>query len=158
MNREDVVFMRRAIEEMRIAALEKKTGGPFGAVIVLDGKILAAAGNRVLKDNDPTAHAEMNAIREAAKVLGRWDLSGATLYTTGECCPMCYAAARWARIDRIVYASSCADYADLYADTDIYEDIRQEPSQRSIKMEQLLRDEAAEVWKEFRDLPEGARY
>ncbi|MFO1418131.1 MAG: nucleoside deaminase [Methylotetracoccus sp.] len=155
---QDKQYMRLAIRLMREAGVVDRTGGPFGAVIVLDGRVLAVAGNRVLQDSDPTAHAEMNAIRQASRVLGTHDLSGAVLYTSCECCPMCYAAAYWARIGKIYYAAAWHDYNDLFDDEAIGRDTGLPYAERLLKPEPLLRDEAREVWAEFRALPDGARY
>ncbi len=155
---EDRAHMRRAIEAMRRAGVVEKTGGPFGAVIALGGEVVAACGNSVLRDNDPTAHAEINAIRQACRRLGTVDLSGATLYTSCECCPMCYAAAYWARLDRIYYAASWRDYDDLFDDAAIHADMRNPYDERRLAPRQLLRDEALAVLREFRALPDGARY
>ena len=94
------------IEGMRQAGVVDKTGGPFGAVVVRDGEVLAVSGNSVLRDNDPSAHAEVNAIRMACKKVGAPNLRGATLFTSCECCPMCYATAYWARIGKIYYAAA----------------------------------------------------
>ena len=135
-----------------------RTGGPFGAVIVKDGQVLAACGNRVLADHDPTAHAEITAIREACRRLGTHDLSGAVLYTSCMCCPMCYAAACWARISKVYYAATCEDYADLFDDSRFYEDLELPLAERALQPEELCRAEAAAVWNEFRALPDGARY
>jgi tRNA(Arg) A34 adenosine deaminase TadA len=156
--RSDERFMRLAIAAMRRAGVTDKTGGPFGAVIVRDGQVLAACGNSVRRDNDPTAHAEINAIRQACATLGTYDLSGAILYTSCECCPMCYAAAYWARIDKIYYAASWRDYDDLFDDAAIHADMGRPPAERLLGPQQLLRDEALAVLKEFRLLPDGARY
>ena len=154
----DEHYMRLAIRQMREACLIEKSGGPFGAVIVRDGEILAAAGNRVITDHDPNAHAEVNAIREACGKLGTHDLSGAVLYSSCECCPMCYAAAYWARIDKIYYAAAWDDYQDLFDDAEISLDVARPHPLRLLAPEQLLRREAREVWREFRALPDGARY
>ena len=89
-------FMAQAIEISRQTALEERSGEPFGAVIVRDGVVIAAEGNSVNGDSDPTAHAEINAIRAAGRALGTWDLSGCVLYASSRCCPMCYGAAHWA--------------------------------------------------------------
>ena len=97
-------FMSRAIE-LAAENAGSVTGGPFGAVIVKDGEIVAAQSNKVTVDIDPTAHAEVNAIREACKVLGTFDLSGCILYSSCEPCPMCLSAAYWAHIDKIYYAA-----------------------------------------------------
>ena len=149
--------MRLAIQTMRKAGVIERTGGPFGAVIVLNGVIVATAGNRVLSDHDPTAHAEISAIRAACRRLGTHDLSGAVLYSSCECCPMCYSAAYWARISRVFYAAAWADYADLFDDATLDLDIRKPNPERALNPRQLLRDEALAVWAEFRLLPDGAR-
>jgi tRNA(Arg) A34 adenosine deaminase TadA len=106
---QDGAFMRLAIQTMRTAGVIERTGGPFGAVIVMNQKVLATAGNRVLSDHDPTAHAEISAIRAVCQRLGTHDLSGAVLYASCECCPMCYSAAHWARISRVFYAAAWTD-------------------------------------------------
>ena len=93
--------MRHAIKVMRDAGVVNKSGGPFGAVIVKHGKVIAAAGNTVIRDNDPSAHAEVNAIRQACRAIKNWDLSGCVMYSSCECCPMCYSAAYWANIRSI---------------------------------------------------------
>merc|ERR1712094_17820 len=130
-----------------------KTGGPFGAVIVdKNGKVLAATGNSVVKDNDPSAHAEVNAIRMACKKIGSHDLSGCTLYTSCECCPMCYSTTYWANIRRVFYAASWSDYDDIFSDRAIQEDIKKVYAKREIKLTQILHSEAAKVWQEFRKM------
>lgn len=154
----NIDYMREAIRHMRQAGVVDKSGGPFGAVIVLNGTIVATAGNSVVKDHDPTAHAEINAIREACRRLGTVDLSGAILYTSCECCPMCYSAAYWARISKIYYAASWKDYDDLFDDLHIQLDIAKPYPERRLAPEQVLQKEAQEVWKEFRLVPDGARY
>ncbi len=150
--------MRLAIQIMRTAGMVERTGGPFGAVIVMNQKVLATAGNRVLSDHDPTAHAEISAIRAACRRLGTHDLSGAVLYASCECCPMCYSAAYWARISRVFYAAAWTDYADLFDDAALDLDIRKPNPERALNPRPLLRDEALAVWAEFRQLPDGARY
>lgn len=155
---EDRKFMLKAIELMRRAGVIEKTGGPFGCVITLNSEIIATAGNRVIADNDPTAHAEVTAIREACKKQGTHDLSGAVLYTSCMCCPMCYAASFWARISKIYYAAGCDDYADIFDDSAIYRDMKLAFHSRQLKPEQLCRKEALAVWGEFRAMPDGARY
>lgn len=104
-------IMQIAYDEALIG-MDNNDGGPFGAVIVHKGKVVAAAHNEVLKTNDPTAHAEINAIRKASQVLGRFDLSDCTLYTTCYPCPMCMGAIFWARIATVYYASSMDDAAE----------------------------------------------
>ncbi len=93
--------------------MEMGAGGPFGAMIVQGGKIVAAAHNTVLRTNDPTSHAEVNAIRKASEKLGRFDLSGCTIYSTTEPCPMCFSAIHWARIDKVVYSTTIQDVKKL---------------------------------------------
>lgn len=159
MNKQDEEFMRRAIALSRRASIEE-TGGVFGAVIVKEGKIIGEGYNQVIKHNDPTWHAEIQAIREACKKAGTPHLEGAILYTSAECCPMCLAAAYWAHIKTIYYGATTGDalkYGD-FADIDILDEIREEPRDRRIKFTELLRPEAVEVWKEFSMMPGRARY
>ena len=146
-------FMRRAIQ----LSLEsvKQGGGPFGAVIVKEGKIIAEAANRVTLDNDPTAHAEVNAIRQAARSLGRFDLSGCDIYTSCEPCPMCLGAIYWAHLDHIYYGCNRRDAADAgFDDEFIYQELSLAPAERQKMMEVLLPDEslaAFRMWKEKKD-------
>jgi tRNA(Arg) A34 adenosine deaminase TadA len=159
-NKNDEQFMRRAIELSRRASIQEKTGGVFGAVVVKDGKVIAEGYNQVLKYNDPTWHAEMQAIREACKKLGTPHLEGCDLYTSAECCPMCLATAYWAHIRHIYYGATTGDalkYGD-FADIDILDEIRKDPSKRRVKFTEMMRPEAVEVWKEFSQLPDRARY
>jgi guanine deaminase len=154
----DREFMRMAIDKMRQAGVVDKTGGPFGAVVVLNGKIISVAGNSVMKDYDPSAHAEVNAIREACRKLGTVDLSGAVLYSSCEPCPMCYSTAYWARIGKVFYAASYSDYADIFDDAKLSKDICKPHNDRHLAPQQILQPEAQKVWQEFRKLPDGARY
>lgn len=145
--------MREAI------ALSKKSveqgGGPFGAVIVRNGKIIARASNSVTLLNDPTAHAEVNAIRSACELLGTFDLAGAEIYTSCEPCPMCLGAIYWAGLDRIYYANTKRDAAAAgFDDSFIYDEIALPPSQRKVPAVELLRGEALEglrMWNEKED-------
>ena len=122
-------------------------GGPFGAVIVRDGQIVAEGVNTVTTTNDPTAHAEVNAIRNAARALGSFTLTGCQLYTSCEPCPMCLAAAHWARIDAVFYAASAADAARAgFDDALLYEEFRKPQSLRALPETQLLREKA---WASF---------
>lgn len=155
---QDREYMRQAIRLMRQAGVVDKTGGPFGAVIVKDGQVLAATGNSVLKDKDPSAHAEVNAIREACRKIGSHDLSGAVLYSSCELCPMCYATAYWARIGKVFYAASWVDYDDLFDDLAESKDMAKPYPKRKLAPQQILRDEGQKVWAEFRKMPDGARY
>lgn len=123
MDNQAIYYMREAISEA-VEGITNEDGGPFGAVIVKDGKIVGRGHNRVLKNNDPTCHGEMEAIRDACKNLGTYDLSGCTLYTTAECCPMCLAGSMWANIENIVYGCTVADTDNLgFRDGNFYERI-----------------------------------
>ncbi|AEI03165.1 CMP/dCMP deaminase, zinc-binding protein [Afipia carboxidovorans OM5] len=155
---QDRKHMALAIQTMRQAGIVDKTGGPFGAVVVRDGEVLAASGNSVLRDNDPSAHAEVNAIRIACKKIGAPNLRGATLFTSCECCPMCYATAYWARIDKIYYAAAWTDYADLFDDSNISIDMKKPYAQRTLHPQQMMQAEAQKVWLEFRKMPDRAKY
>jgi len=104
-------FMREAIKDAFVG-IEDKEGGPFGAVIVKDGKIIAKAHNTVLYSRDPTAHAEVNAIREASKKLG-YDMTGCKIYSTTEPCPMCFSAIHWARIGKIIFGTKIEDVKEI---------------------------------------------
>jgi guanine deaminase len=153
-------FMARAIELSKRASLIEKSGGVFGAVIVKDGKIISEGYNQVVKHNDPTWHAEIHAIREASKKLGKFHLNGCILYTSAECCPMCLSAAYWAHLDHIFYGATVEDslkYGD-FQDVDILEELRKDPKDRKIKFTEKMRPEAVEIWKEFAQTPDRARY
>ena len=133
-------------------------GGPFGSVIVKDGEIVAGSSNSVTIDNDPTAHAEVNTIREACRRLGTFDLSGCTIYTSCEPCPMCLGAIYWARIGRIFYGSTRKDARDIqFADDFIYEELERPMDSRTVPIIPLLRDEALttfRLWSEKADKTE----
>lgn len=153
-------FMHKAIELSRRASIIEKTGGVFGAVVVKDGEIIGEGYNQVIKNNDPTWHAEMHAIREACKKLGTPHLTGCVLYSSAECCPMCLATAYWAHIDKIYYGATTGDalkYGD-FQDIDILDEIRKDPKDRRIKFTELLRPDAVKVWQEFAKMPDRARY
>ena len=157
---EDEAFMRRAIALGEQAALVDCTGGPFGCVIVKEGRIIAEGTNHVVSENDPTWHGEMEAIRSAAKTLGTFDLSGCTLYTTGEPCPMCAGAIFWARIDRVVYASTIGDALRYgqFDDQPIYEDLAKPIAERLVPAAQCLREEMLELWRRYEAKPDRVRY
>ncbi len=153
-------FMKKAIDLSERASIKEKTGGVFGAVVVKDGKIIGEGYNQVIKYNDPTWHAEMQAIREACKKLGTPHLEGCILYTSAECCPMCLCAAYWAHIDHIFYGARVEDslkYGD-FKDIDFLEEIRKDPKDRKIKFTEMMRPEAVEIWKRFSEMPDRARY
>jgi tRNA(Arg) A34 adenosine deaminase TadA len=139
-------LMRRAIE-LSINSV-KEGGGPFGAVIARDGEIVAEGNNRVTINNDPTAHAEVNAIRNACAKLGVYDLEGCEIYTSCEPCPMCLGAIYWAHLDKIYYANDRKDAAKIGFDDDfIYKEIALSPYRRQKPSEILLRDEAIKAFK-----------
>ena len=141
-------FMQRAIE-LSIESVNKG-GGPFGSVIVKEDKIVAEGSNKVTLINDPTAHGEVVAIRQACKILNNFNLSGCELYSTCEPCPMCLSAIYWARIDKIYYANTREDAKNIdFDDSFIYLEIPKKIGDRKIKMTQMLRDEALkafEIW------------
>jgi tRNA(Arg) A34 adenosine deaminase TadA len=151
-------YMKLAIDQMRRSGLIEKSGGPFGAVVVREGRVLAVAGNSTLRDRDPTAHAEINAIRMACRHLDTHDLTGCVLYSTCECCPMCYSAAYWARIAKIYFAVPWQVYSDLFDDLAINQDLSLPDGQRLLAPEHLPDSDALAVWEEFRALSDGARY
>ncbi len=146
-------LMRRAI------ALSEESvangGGPFGAVIAKDGEIVAEASNQVAINSDPTAHAEVSAIREACRLLGRFDLSGCSIYTSCEPCPMCLGAIYWARLDKIYYANDRKDAARIgFDDEFIYEELALGMDERSKPSAVLLREEAKKafgLWEQKED-------
>lgn len=143
------------IEAIRLAneCFETGKGGPFGAVVVKNGEIVGRGRNMVTVDNDPTAHAEVLAIRDACRNLGTFQLDGCELYASSEPCPMCFGAIYWARPDRIYYGAPCEVAAEVgFDDTFIYEEIGKPISQYSIPTEQHDADIAAETferWKVF---------
>lgn len=127
--------------------MQANAGGPFGAVIVRDDKLVAEGWNQVTSTADPTAHAEVVAIRHACKALNNFSLAGCVLYTSCEPCPMCLAAAYWARVDRIVFAAGRADAAAIgFDDAFIYDQLPLPVEQRSLPMQQALRDDAVRVF------------
>ncbi len=143
-------FMRKAIAFAR-DGMHKNDGGPFGAIIVRDGVIIATGNNKVTSTNDPTAHAEIVAIREACMRLGTYQLDECELYTSCEPCPMCLGAIYWARPRKVYYACTKTDAADAGFDDDfIYSELDKLPDQRTIAMEQLLREEALKVFEDWR--------
>ena len=134
-------FMQKAIE-LAAENAGSVTGGPFGAVIVKDGEIVAMQSNKVTVENDPTAHAEVNAIRAACKKLGTFDLSGCILYSSCEPCPMCLSAAYWAHIDKIYYAADRFDAARVgFDDEFIYKELSTDISARRIGAVQIMHTE-----------------
>jgi len=154
---QDKEFMREAI---RLAdASVKNGGGPFGAVIVKDGKVIAGRSNSVTLDHDPTAHAEVNTIREACKKLRTFDLSGCTIYTSCEPCPMCLGAIYWARISRIYYGNTRKDARDIdFADDFIYEELERPLQERTVPITPLLREEALHTFRLWQEKADKTEY
>jgi guanine deaminase len=151
-------FMRLAIEQAR-RGMSQNEGGPFGAVVVRRGEIIALGNNRVIGTNDPTAHAEIVAIREACKRLNSFQLEGCVLYTSCEPCPMCLGAIYWARPEKVFFACTRADAADIdFDDAFIYREITAPVHKRRIEMQQLLRAEALEVFDLWKNKPDKTLY
>jgi len=154
----DEGFMREAIR-LSFETMRSNTGGPFGAVVVKDGKIIARGFNRVLETNDPTAHAEVVAIREACKALNDYQLSGCSIYTSCEPCPMCLAAIYWARPDKVFFGNTKKDAADIeFDDQFIYDEIERAFPERKIPMTQLLREEALKAFEEWYSKADKRKY
>jgi tRNA(Arg) A34 adenosine deaminase TadA len=134
-------------------------GGPFGAVIVKDGQIVAIGNNRVTLTNDPTAHAEVTAIREACKELDTFDLSGCEIYTSCEPCPMCLSAIYWARIGKIYFGNTKTDAKDIgFDDSFIYDELDLKPEQRSIPSTQFMHAEALKAFKLWQEKTDKTPY
>jgi guanine deaminase len=151
-------FMARAIE-LALENIRSGRGGPFAALVVKDGKILAEGTNRVTSTNDPTAHAEVVAIREACKKLGQFELSGCEIYTTCEPCPMCLGAIYWARPARIYFACTAADASAAgFDDSFIYQEIARPHAQRKIPMTSMMREEALEAFRAWEKKQDKINY
>lgn len=151
-------YMRRAIALSR-EKMQAGAGGPFGAIVVLDGRVIGEGWNQVTSSNDPTAHAEVVAIRHACRSLSNFSLSGAIVYTSCEPCPMCLAAIYWARIARIYFANTQADAAAIgFDDQFLYRELALPNEQRSLPAQRLLADEARAVFAEWRAKPDKIPY
>jgi len=152
------VFMRRAIQ-LAIENVHAGKGGPFAAVIVRNGEIIGEGANSVTSTNDPTAHGEINAIRNACRALNTFTLKGCEMYTSCEPCPMCLAATYWARIDAVYFGSSCDDAArGGFDDSYIYDEIRLHRDARSLPLRQILSDDAWRSFQAWIDMPEKTEY
>ncbi len=151
-------FMREAIK-LSIDSMLAGNGGPFGAIIVKDGKIIARGFNKVTSTNDPTAHAEVVAIREACKVLNSFQLTGCELYTSCEPCPMCLGAIYWARPDKIYFANTKADAAAIgFDDQFIYKELELAIPDRNLITEQLLQEEAIIAFQKWQQKEDKIKY
>lgn len=154
----DLEFLRRAVG-LAHGNLASGDGGPFGAVVVVDGKIAGEGSNQVLRSHDPTAHAEIVAIRAASRSLARFHLQGATLYTSCEPCPMCLSAAHWAQISRIVYAADRGDAAAAgFQDADLYRLFEGSAAASALLRERVVLDEAQAVMRAWAQLPDKTPY
>jgi guanine deaminase len=150
--------MARAIQ-LAVANVRSGQGGPFGAVVVKDGSIIAEGANQVTATNDPTAHAEVLAIRQACQKLGLFELKTCELYTSCEPCPMCLGAIYWARLSRVYYGSFAADASKAgFDDSFIYREIAEAHAQRVIPMIQLMRDEALAAFRAWEEKPNRIPY
>lgn len=151
-------FMEEAVK-LADEGMRENRGGPFGCVIVRRGEIVARGNNGVTATNDPTAHAEITAIRDACQKLKTFQLSDCELYTSCEPCPMCLAAIYWARIPSVFYGNTRADAAAIGFDDDfIYKQIPLPPSERTVEMKALLRDTAQRSFKEWTEKSDKLRY
>ena len=146
--------IRRAVENVRSGR-----GGPFGAVVVKDGHVIAAGANLVTLTNDPTAHAEVIAIREACIVIGSFQLAGCEIYTSCEPCPMCLGAIYWARPDRVYFAATASDAAEAgFDDSFIYEELKVAHRERKIPFEPMLREAGLEPFREWTQKGDRIKY
>ena len=156
MEKED--FMREAIR-LSIENVESGVGGPFAALVVKEGKIIASGTNRVTSTNDPTAHAEVTAIRNACKALGTFQLEGCELYTSCEPCPMCLGAIYWARPSKVYYGNTQSEAAAIgFDDSFIYSEIALPPKERKLPQEQILPDEAIKAFQAWKNKEDKIRY
>lgn len=150
-------FMKMAIE-LSIENIELG-GGPFGAVIVKDGNVVAACGNSVTITNDPTAHAEVNTIRKACEKLNTFDLSSCEIYSSCEPCPMCLSAIYWARIDKLYYGNTKKDAKEIgFDDSFIYEELDLSPEKRSIPAKQVMSKEAIKAFRMWEEKTDKIEY
>lgn len=154
---EDRRFMQMAIQ-LSVDNIDEG-GGPFGAVIVKDGVVVATGTNHVVPNNDPTAHAEVTAIRNACQKLGTFSLDGCTIYTSCEPCPMCLSALYWARVKRICYANTKSDAAEIeFDDSFIYDQLKLPYEKRTIQCDHFMRNEALVAFKKWASKIDKIRY
>ena len=154
----DNTFMREALR-LASEGIQQHHGGPFGAVVVIENAIVGRGWNQVVLRNDPTAHAEMLAIRDACQRLGRFHLLGASLFTSCEPCPMCLSAAYWAHIDNIVFAAGTADVSALgFGDQRIKDALHDPHASSAIAMRQILREESLAILQRWQADPGSMSY
>lgn len=152
------VFMKEAIERA-VENVRSGRGGPFAAVVVKEGRIIATGANCVTSANDPTAHAEVTAIRGACHVLGTFQLSGCEIYTSCEPCPMCLGAIYWARPDRVYFGATAGDAAAAgFDDSFIYGELKRPHAERLIPLVAMMRDDALEPFREWERKSDRIRY
>jgi tRNA(Arg) A34 adenosine deaminase TadA len=150
---DDIRFLQRALA-LAHEGSQRGEGGPFGAVLVKDGQIIAEGWNRVVASHDPTAHAEIAAIRTAAMALGQFHLHGCTLYASSEPCPMCLSAAYWAQLERVVYANPRQIAAEIgFSDADLYQELNAPAANRRLPLTRIDLPDAADVMYAWRDTP-----
>ncbi len=150
--------MERAIE-LALKGMRNNEGGPFGAIVVKDGQIIGRGNNCVTSTNDPTAHAEIVAIRDACKNTNSFKLDDCVIYASCEPCPMCLSAIYWSHIKKVYFGCSTSDAAEIdFDDKFIYKELNISISKRKIPMAQLLRDKALEVFSEWKDKPDTTKY
>ena len=151
-------FMKRAVQIAR-KGMNNNEGGPFGCVIVKDGKIIAEGNNQVIINNDPTAHAEIVAIRKACKEVGSFELTGCEIYTSCEPCPMCLGAIYWTRPDAVYFAATRKDAAEAGFDDDfIYKELGLSADERSIPMKPFFREPAIKLFKDWKIKEDKTEY
>lgn len=158
MTDQDTFFMTRAIELAKMG-VEMNLGGPFGCIVVRGDEIVGEGNNRVTSTNDPTAHAEIIAIREACQKLGTFQLEGCTIYTSCEPCPMCLGAIYWARPEKVFFACTREDAANIGFDDDfIYDELEKSNDEREMVLLGFMRDEAFEVFRNWAAKPDKVEY
>jgi len=151
-------FMQEAIR-CAVENVRAGRGGPFGAVVAKDGRVIARGANSVTPSNDPTAHAEVNAIREACRALGTFQLTGCEMYTSCEPCPMCLGAIYWARLDLVYFAATASDAAETgFDDSFIYEELKRLHGERTIPFEPMMREAGQEPFREWLQKGDRVKY
>ncbi len=158
MTEKDSYFMQKAIDLAQIG-VTSNSGGPFGAVIVKDNKIIAEGYNKVTSTNDPTAHAEIVAIKKACKKLNSFQLEDCIIYTSCEPCPMCLGAIYWARPKKVFYACNRDDASVIdFDDQFIYDELKKQINDRQIEFNNIMREDGLKVFKNWNDKPDKIKY
>lgn len=158
MTEKDKIFMERAIE-LAQKAVDSEMGGPFGCVVVKDGEIIAEGHNSVTGTNDPTAHAEVVAIRKACEAIGDFQLEGCTIYTSCEPCPMCFGAIYWARPDKVFFGCTRHDAARIdFDDQFIYDELEKDMDNLKIPFENMMREDAKRIFDKWADKIDKIKY